>query len=95
MQYSSCRDSLTSVQILRHRCIQLATQHERPTVASAKVYVIGGVSDEDLPRDQPSTLQESIVWNRYQTLHTPFDVPDVAVLTASELDEQGLQDFIN
>ena len=32
------------------QCIQLATQHERPTVASAKVYVIGGVSDEELAR---------------------------------------------
>ena len=40
------------------QCIQLATQHDRPTVASAKVYVISGASDEEaLPHqekpDQP------------------------------------------
>ena len=83
------------------QCIQLATQHERPTVASAKVYVIGGVSDEELARIKADLINpvESMEASLepVQTLHTPFEVPaDVAVLDGfCELDEQGLQDFIN
>ena len=83
------------------QCIQLATQHERPTVASAKVYVISGVSDEDLARIKAHLINpvESMEASMElpKTLHTPFDVPaDVAVLEGfCELDQQGLQEFID
>ena len=61
------------------QCIQLATQHDRPTVASAKVYVISGASDEELSRIKknlinPVESMESPL-EPVQTLHTPFDVP--------------------
>lgn len=83
------------------QCIQLATQHERPTVASAKVYVISGVSDEELARikahliNPVESMEASLELPK--TLHTPFDVPaDVAVLEGfCELDQQGLQEFID
>lgn len=83
------------------QCIQLATQHDRPTVASAKVYVIDGVSDAELARikahliNPVESMEASL--EQAETLHTPFDVPaDVAVLEGfCELDEQGLKDFIN
>ena len=76
------------------QCIQLATQHERPTVASAKVYVISGVSDEELARikahliNPVESMEASLELPK--TLHTPFDVPaDVAVLEGfCELDQQ-------
>ena len=83
------------------QCIQLATQHERPTVASAKVYVISGVSDEELARIKAHLINpvESMEASMElpKTLHTPFDVPaDVAVLEGfCELDQQGLQEFID
>ena len=83
------------------QCIQLATQHERPTVASAKVYVISGVSDEQLARIKAHLINpvESMEASMElpKTLHTPFDVPaDVAVLEGfCELDQQGLQEFID
>ena len=82
------------------QCIQLATQHDRPTVASAKVYVISGASDEELSRIKknlinPVESMESPL-EPVQTLHTPFDVPaDVAVLeNFNNLDQKGLEDFI-
>ena len=83
------------------QCIQLATQHERPTVASAKVYVISGVSDGELARikahliNPVESMEASLELPK--TLHTPFDVPaDVAVLEGfCELDQQGLQEFID
>ena len=83
------------------QCIQLATQHERPTVAFAKVYVISGVSDEELARIKAHLINpvESMEASMElpKTLHTPFDVPaDVAVLEGfCELDQQGLQEFID
>ena len=82
------------------QCIQLATQHDRPTVASAKVYVISGASEEELSRIKknlinPVESMESPL-EPVQTLHTPFDVPaDVAVLEDfNNLDQKGLEDFI-
>lgn len=83
------------------QCIQLATQHERPTVASAKVYVISGISGEELARikahliNPVESMEASLELPK--TLHTPFDVPaDVAVLEGfCELDQQGLQAFID
>ena len=82
------------------QCIQLATQHDRPTVASAKVYVISGASDEELSRIKknlinPVESMESPL-EPVQTLHTPFDVPaDVAVLEDfNNLDQKGLEQFI-
>ena len=83
------------------QCIQLATQHERPTVASAKGYVISGVSDEELACIKAHLINpvESMEASMElpKTLHTPFDVPaDVAVLEGfCELDQQGLQEFID
>ncbi|MEE0210828.1 MAG: phosphoribosylformylglycinamidine synthase [Negativibacillus sp.] len=83
------------------QCIQLATQHERPTVASAKVYVISGISGEELARIKAHLINpvESMEASLElpETLHTPFDVPaDVAVLEGfCELDQQGLQAFID
>ena len=82
------------------QCIQLAAQHDRPTVASAKVYVIQGVSDEELTRikahliNPVESMEASL--ETPETLHTPYDVPaDVAVLDGfCDLDEQGLRDFI-
>ena len=82
------------------QCIQLAAQNERPTVASAKVYVIGGVSEEELVRIKANLINpvESMEASleEVQTLHTPFEEPaDVAVLQGfCDLDEQGLRDFI-
>ena len=83
------------------QCIQLAAQNQRPTVASAKVYVItGNVSDEEFakikvnlinPVESCETSLEPLA-----TLHTPYDVPtDVAVLDGFlALDTEGLKGFI-
>ena len=83
------------------QCIQLAAQNERPTVASAKVYVIEGVNEEELCRIKanlinPVESMESSL-DEVKTLHTPFDVPaDVALMEGfCELDEKGLQEFID
>ena len=83
------------------QCIQLAAQNQRPTVASAKVYVVSGNINEDEflkikknlinPVESCETTLDTLT-----TLHTPFDVPaDVAVLDGFlDLDEDGLKGFI-
>ena len=83
------------------QCIQLAAQNQRPTVASAKVYVVSGnVSDEDFLKIKKNLINPvescETTLDTLTTLHTPFDVPaDVAVLEGFlELDEAGLKAFI-
>ena len=83
------------------QCIQLAAQNQRPTVASAKVYVVSGnVSDEDFLKIKKNLINPvescETTLDTLTTLHTPFDVPaDVAVLEGFlELDEAGLKEFI-
>ncbi len=83
------------------QCIQLAAQNQRPTVASARVYIIGGpVTDEEFtkikanlinPVESCETSLEPVA-----TLHTPFEIPtDVAVLNQFlTLDDKGLNAFI-
>ena len=83
------------------QCIQLAAQHQRPTVASAKVYIISGpVTDEEFARIKANLINPVEAMEAslepVETLHTPYDVPaDVAVLEDfNSLDEEGLRQFI-
>jgi len=83
------------------QCIQLAAQNERPTVASAKVYVISGdLSDQDFAKIKahlinPVESQECGL-ELPETIHTQHDVPaDVAVMEGFlNLDQAGLEQFI-
>lgn len=83
------------------QCIQLAAQGQRPTVASAKVYLISGeISDQDFQRIKTNLINPVEAFETtlelVDTLHTPYDVPeDVAVLNDfCSLDTDGLKQFI-
>ncbi|MBQ8599612.1 MAG: phosphoribosylformylglycinamidine synthase, partial [Oscillospiraceae bacterium] len=83
------------------QCIQLAAQNQRPTVASAKVYVVSGnVSEEDFLKIKKNLINPvescETTLDTLTTLHTPYDAPaDVAVLDGFlDLDEDGLKAFI-
>ena len=82
-------------------CVQLLTQGERPTVRSAKVYIISGdVSGSDIAAVKkyvinPVEAREAELGER-DTLATVYEIPEsVAVLDGFDsLDENGLRDFI-
>ncbi len=83
------------------QCIQLAAQNERPTVASAKVYVISGnLTEQEFAKVKANLINpvESCETSLepLTTLHTPYDTPaDVAVLNDfTSLDTDGLKQFI-
>ncbi len=84
------------------QCIQLISQGDKPTVASAKVYMLyGDMSDEDIARIKkhvinPVEAREAAL-DKKDTLRIEYDVPtEVKVLCGfTELSEQGLSEFIN
>lgn len=83
------------------QCIQIISKGERPTVKSAKVYVLeGDVTNEVLERVKkyvinPVECREATL-EKPETLETEVDEPaDVKVLEGfTSLDEKGLHDFL-
>lgn len=83
------------------QCIQIISQGERPTVKTAKVYLVyGDVSDSEIaeikkyvinPVESREASQE-----KYDTLKTKYDIPtEVETLGGFiDLDEKGLADFV-
>lgn len=83
------------------QCIQIISQGERPTVKTAKVYLIyGDVTDSEIaeikkyvinPVESREASQE-----KYDTLKTKYDIPtEVETLEGFiDLDESGLADFV-
>lgn len=83
------------------QCIQIISQGERPTVKTAKVYLIyGDVNDSEIaeikkyvinPVESREASQE-----KYDTLKTKYDIPtEVETLDGFiDLDENGLADFV-
>lgn len=84
------------------QCIQIISQQERPTVRTAKVYVImGNVSKEDIERIKkhvinPVEAREASL-NKPETLKVVYDIPTtVETLEGfTELDREGLAEFIS
>ena len=83
------------------QCIQLIAQGERPTVNTAKVYILGGnISDEQLDSIKkyvinPVESREASL-DKPKTLKVRYHIPStVETLTGfTSLDETGLDDFI-
>ncbi len=83
------------------QCIQIISQGERPTVKTAKVYVLyGNLSEEEINSIKhyvinPVESREASM-EEYKTLKTDYDIPtEVAVLDGFlKLDQQGLADFV-
>ena len=83
------------------QCIQLISQGEKPTVNSARVYVIyGNVTEEELARIKkhvinPVEAREASLEEK-ETLKQEYNIPtEVQVLDGfCDLDEKGLADFI-
>lgn len=83
------------------QCIQIISQGERPTVKTAKVYLVyGDVTDSEIaeikkyvinPVESREASQE-----KYDTLKTKYDIPtEVETLEGFiDLDENGLADFV-
>ena len=83
------------------QCIQFVTQGERPSIRTAKVYVLKGkLSQEDVQRIKSylinSVESRETTLDTFTTLETHYDIPQsVETLTGFiALDEQGLRDFI-
>ncbi len=84
------------------QCIQLQSQGDRPTVRSAKVYVLGGkLSDEDIAAIKKYVI--NAVESREATLDTPetlaveYAIPTTVATVDGfiTLDEQGLSDLLD
>ncbi len=83
------------------QCIQLISQLDKPTVASAKVYMLyGDISESDLARIKkhvinPVEAREASLLPK-ETLKVEYDIPtEVKVLEGFlELDRAGLEKFI-
>jgi len=83
------------------QCIQLISQGEKPTVNSAKVYIIyGNVTDDELARIKkhvinPVESREASL-DEKQTLKQEYNIPtEVKTLVGfNKLDKAGLADFI-
>ena len=84
------------------QCIQLLTQGDRPTVRTAKVYLLeGALSQEDLEK-----IRHYLI-NPVECREASLDVPETLVLSAAEpapvatitgftaLDEAGLRDLLD
>ncbi|MBQ7034312.1 MAG: phosphoribosylformylglycinamidine synthase, partial [Clostridia bacterium] len=83
------------------QCIQIISQGERPTVKTAKVYLLYG----DMTAEELETIKKSVInpvetreasLELPETLKTDYAIPEtVAVLDGFlELDEKGLADFV-
>ncbi len=83
------------------QCIQLISQGDKPTIASAKVYMLyGELTDEDIARIKkhvinPVEAREASLDTR-ETLKGEFEIPtEVKVLEGfTELDKDGLAAFV-
>ncbi len=83
------------------QCIQLISQGEKPTVQSARVYILyGNLSDEEIARIKkhvinPVEAREASLEEK-ETLKVEYDIPtEVATLDGFiELDEKGLDNFV-
>ncbi|MBP3333324.1 MAG: phosphoribosylformylglycinamidine synthase [Clostridia bacterium] len=84
------------------QCVQFISRAARPTVRSAKVYVLSG----ELSADEIAAIKKYLInpvesreasLETYETLATEYDIPEsVKVLDGFRaLDEKGLADFIN
>ncbi len=83
------------------QCIQIISQGERPTVKTAKVYLLYG----DMTAEELETIKKSVInpvetreasLEMPETLKTDYAIPEtVAVLDGFlDLDEKGLADFV-
>ena len=87
--------------VLLRECIQIISKKDRPTVRTARVYVLNGnLSDEDIAAIKkyvinPVESREATL-DTYETLKVNYDIPTtVATLEGFiELDRKGLEDFI-
>ncbi len=83
------------------QCIQLISQGEKPTVQSARVYILyGNLSNEEIAKIKkhvinPVEAREASLEEK-ETLKVEYDIPtEVATLDGFiELDEKGLNDFV-
>ncbi|MDD6012510.1 MAG: phosphoribosylformylglycinamidine synthase [Oscillospiraceae bacterium] len=83
------------------QCIQIISQGERPTVKTAKVYLLyGEVTDSELAQIKkyvinPVEAREASL-EKAETLKTKYDIPtEVETLDGfTDLDEKGLADFV-
>ena len=83
------------------QCIQLISQGDKPSVASAKVYMLyGNVSTEEIEKIKkhvinPVEAREASL-DKKETLRIEYEIPtEVKVLSGfTELSEEGLADFI-
>ncbi|MDY3927808.1 MAG: phosphoribosylformylglycinamidine synthase [Clostridia bacterium] len=84
------------------QCIQIMSQGERPTVKTAKVYMLFG----SLSEDEISQIQKYVInpvesrlasLERYETLDTEVEIPtEVETLDGFiSLDDKGLEDMLN
>ena len=83
------------------QCIQIISRGERPTIRTAKVYLLyGALSDEDIAKIKkyvinPVEAREASLETK-ETLATAYDIPS-SVKTLDgfiELDRKGLADFV-
>ena len=83
------------------QCIQLISQGEKPTVQSARVYILyGNLSSDEISKIKkhvinPVEAREASLEEK-ETLKVEYDIPtEVATLDGFiELDEKGLADFV-
>lgn len=83
------------------QCIQLISQGEKPTVQSARVYILyGNLSNDEIAKIKkhvinPVEAREASLEEK-ETLRVEYDIPtEVATLDGFiELDENGLADFV-
>ncbi|MGN0487524.1 MAG: phosphoribosylformylglycinamidine synthase [Acutalibacteraceae bacterium] len=83
------------------QCIQIISQGERPTVKTAKVYLLyGDVTDSELAQIKkyvinPVEAREASL-EKAETLKTKYEIPtEVETLDGfTDLDEKGLADFV-
>ncbi len=82
------------------QCISLLSQQERPTVKTARIYILGGtVSEDELAAIKkyvinPVEAREASL-DTAETLQTPFDIPTEVETEEGfrELDEEGLESY--
>ena len=83
------------------QCIQIISKRERPTVRTAKIYMLYG----ELSDDEVSAIKKHVInpvesreasLEEYKTLNIKYDIPtDVTLLDGfCDLDDKGLSDFI-
>ena len=83
------------------QCIQLISQGEKPTVQSARIYILyGNLSNDEIAKIKkhvinPVEAREASLEEK-ETLKVEYDIPtEVATLDGFiELDEKGLADFV-